>query len=208
MRYIKITDYIKNLTQEEIDWFDKNLIKGIKNQNRPDLERGLLLYSICKKIKAKRCLDIGTAGFFSARSMAKYGCEVDTIDIKGEKDPNDGWDNINFIKGDSTEVLDQLNKNSKTYDLVFIDGSHDYETVKRDIINAKIVSNLLVCHDYGNLPEVTRAIDEEILPDAVIIEDRMWYGAPYENGYDKNGNKIDYGLVIYDPLKLLGEVII
>ena len=197
MKIYNINDYIQ-LTKKEVDWFDKNLIPGgLKSQNRPDLERGLLLYYLCKKIKAKKVLDIGTAGFFTARSMAKYGCDVDTIDIKGEKDPKDGWDNINFIKGDSKGILPQMVAENKRYDIIFVDGGHDYEDVKSDLIYSKQLSRVIVAHDYGNLAGPTQAISEELVNFDLILEDRMWKGAPYENGFDKNGNKIDYGVAVW-----------
>ena len=197
MRIININDYVK-LTKKEVDWFDKELFfgGGIKSQNRPDLERGMLLYYLCKKLKVKRALDIGTAGFFSARAMAKHGCQVDTIDIEGEKDPNDGWDNINFIKTDSKSFLPYAITQEFKYDLIFVDGDHSYEGVKSDLHYAKMLSKVIVAHDYGNLDDPTRAIDEELADFDLILEDRMWVGAPYENGYDKSGTKIDYGVVV------------
>lgn len=193
---ININDYVK-LTKKEVDWFQENMF-DIKSQNRPDLERGFLLYYLCKKIKAKKVLDIGTGGFFTARSMAHYGCHVDTIDVKGSKDPKDGWDNINFMLGRSQDYMKGMIERGEKYDLIFIDGSHSYEDVVIDIQNAKKLTNLIVCHDYGNLNDITMAVDENLDNFDLILEDRMWKGAPYENGYDKNGNKIDYGVVICD----------
>jgi len=192
---INIKDVVK-LTKEENDWFDKHLIiGGFANPGRPDLERGLLLYYLAKKNKAKRCLDIGTASFFSAKAMAKSGAIVDTIDIEGEKPTDEGlYKNINFIKGDSKEIVPNL---KHQYDLTFIDGDHEYETVRQDIINSQKISKIVVCHDYGNLEGPTMAIDEIIQPKEMIICDRMWYGAAYENGIDKNGEKINYGIVVW-----------
>lgn len=190
---INVNDYVK-LSDEEIEWFDKNLIwgGGLKSQTRPDLERGMLLYYLCKKYNVKKALDIGTASFFSARAMAKSGAKVDTIDIKGEM-PEKPYDNINFIKGDSKEIVPTLGE----YDICFIDGDHDYEGVKADLINCKKQCKIIVAHDYGNLAGPTQAINEELKDFDLILCDRMWKGAPYENGIDKGGNKIDYGVVVY-----------
>ncbi len=192
MELIDIKDYVK-LDQKIVDWFDK--IADFKSQNRPDLERGLLLYYLAKKHKVKRCLDIGTAGGYSAMSMEKAGAIVDTIDIVDERKYKN--DRIIFHKGDSTEIVPKL---KHKYGLTFIDGDHSYKTVKQDIRNAKNISDIIVCHDYNdeNFEGSSKAIDEELAPSHVIIQDRMWYGAPYENGIDKHNRKITYGVVIYE----------
>jgi predicted O-methyltransferase YrrM len=211
MELINVKDFIKriyDLSPEEVEWFDKNLIiGGIKNPRRPDLERGLVLYSICKKIKAECCLDIGTAAFFSAKSMAKSGSHVDTVDIKNL--PFGGNSElmplITTCVYDTKEFLPTLVKNKITYDLVFVDGDHSYAGTKSDILNAMKLSDLIVCHDYGNLGGPTKAIDETIKPQRIIVEDRMWYGAAYENGKDREGKPIDYGLAVWDRKGVLGK---
>lgn len=199
MRIWNVNDYVK-LTKAEVNWFDKNLIYGggLKSVTRPDLERGLLLYYLCKKYKVKNALDLGTAGFFSARAMAKSGAQVTTIDIKGEKDPNDGWDNIEFIKGDSRDILPRLLAEGKKYDIVFVDGDHGYKGVKFDLQYSKKLCKLIVAHDYGNLSDVTKAIDEELSGFDLVLCDRMWKGAPYENGVDRHGNPVNYGIVVVE----------
>jgi len=128
--------------------------------------------------------------------MAKSGAKVTTVDIKGEM-PEVPYENITFINQDSKTFLPYEIAEEQHYDIVFIDGDHSYEGVKEDIKNCKMLADIIVCHDYGNLADVTQAIDEELAPTEMIICDRMWKGAPYENGIDKGGNKIDYGIVIW-----------
>lgn len=208
MKIINIKDYANNITKRESKWFDENLVYGgWKNPKRPDLERGILLYSICKKIKAKYCLDIGTATYFSAKSMAKYRCKVDTIDNEPKlfgKNEELMPKIVSYIY-DSKELLPKFIKEERRYDLIFIDGDHSYEGVKADIINSMKLSDIIVCHDYRNIVGVTKAIDEIIKPSYYIIEDRMWFNSCYENGIDRNGKKIDYGICIFDKFNKLGK---
>ena len=73
--------------------------------------------------------------------------------------------NINIIKGNSNNVLKEINLNEIDY--VFLDGGHKYETVKADLdILKKVVINkgVLLCDDYNltYAPGVKKAIDEYV----------------------------------------------
>jgi len=55
------------------------------------------------------------------------------------------------------------------YDLVFVDGNHSYDWVRRDTVLARTVNpGIIVWHDV-DLCDVARAVDEE--PEAVHIQD-------------------------------------
>ena len=74
--------------------------------------------------------------------------------------------NINIIKGNSNEVLKDLNL--EKFDYVFLDGGHKFETVKSDLkYLTKVISNggTVVCDDYNlfQAPGVKAAIEEYIL---------------------------------------------
>ena len=74
--------------------------------------------------------------------------------------------NINIIKGDSNQVLKEINL--KEIDYVLLDGGHKYETVKNDLENlTEVVNNkgIILCDDYDltYAPGVKKAIDEYIL---------------------------------------------
>ena len=63
----------------------------------------------------------------------------------------------------ATLLLDRHGKGS--FDMVFIDGGHDYETVKGDILGYRPLvreGGILCGHDYSGKyhPEVKRAVDE------------------------------------------------
>ena len=70
---------------------------------------------------------------------------------------------IKLIKGDTNEVLGTIDL--KNIDYVFLDGGHDYETVKNDINFCKKILNnngTVLCDDYNlsYAPGVKKAVDE------------------------------------------------
>ena len=74
--------------------------------------------------------------------------------------------NIDIIKGNSNDVLKEINLDGVDY--VFLDGGHKYETVKNDLENLEqIVNNkgTILCDDYdlSYVPGVKKAIDEYAL---------------------------------------------
>ena len=74
--------------------------------------------------------------------------------------------NINIIKGNSNDVLKEINLDGIDY--VFLDGGHKYETVKNDLENlTQIVNNkgAILCDDYdlSYAPGIKKAIDQYVL---------------------------------------------
>ena len=74
--------------------------------------------------------------------------------------------NINIIKGNSNDVLKEINLDGIDY--VFLDGGHKYETVRNDLENlTQIVNNkgTILCDDYNlsYAPGVKKAIDEYVI---------------------------------------------
>ena len=73
--------------------------------------------------------------------------------------------NINIIKGNSKNVLKEINLDEIDY--VFLDGGHKYETVRNDLNNlTQVVNNkgTILCDDYNltYAPGVKKAIDEYV----------------------------------------------
>tara|TARA_B100001996_G_scaffold160127_1_gene122109 strand:+ start:614 stop:1237 length:624 start_codon:yes stop_codon:yes gene_type:complete len=71
--------------------------------------------------------------------------------------------NINIIKGNTNIVLKKLNLTDVDY--IFIDGGHDYNTVKNDLEYSKnflSTTGVILCDDYNltYAPGVKKAIDE------------------------------------------------
>ena len=63
---------------------------------------------------------------------------------------------IKLIKGDTNEILETID--SKNIDYVFLDGGHNYETVKKILSN----NGTVLCDDYNlsYAPGVKKAVDE------------------------------------------------
>jgi SAM-dependent methyltransferase len=83
------------------------------------------------------------------------------------------WHNIHTLTGPSEEILP--GQEAESFDLVFIDGSHDKASVTRDAELARRVlrpGGLLAFHDYhsGIDPGVDAAVDELIAAGATLIE--------------------------------------
>ncbi len=73
--------------------------------------------------------------------------------------------NIHLIKGNSNSVLKKIDMTKVDY--VFLDGGHDYNTVKNDLDSCSEVINndgTILCDDYNlsYAPGVKKAIDEYV----------------------------------------------
>ena len=71
--------------------------------------------------------------------------------------------NVHLIQGNSNKVLNKMDMSKIDY--VFLDGGHEYNTVKNDLDNCIEVikkGGTVLCDDYnlGSAPGVKRAIDE------------------------------------------------
>ena len=94
----------------------------------------------------------------------KYIKRVDPYSLDAVKDLLGKFkDNIYLIKGNSNKIL--TNIDMKQIDYVFLDGGHEYNTVKNDLESCKevIINNgTILCDDYdlSYAPGVKKAIDE------------------------------------------------
>ena len=74
-------------------------------------------------------------------------------------------ENIHLIKGNSNKILSKIDM--KKIEYVFLDGGHDYNTIKNDLECCKEVilnNGIVLCDDYdlSYAPGVKQAIDEFI----------------------------------------------
>ena len=88
--------------------------------------------------------------------------------------------NISLIKGNSNVILKKIDMSKIDY--VFLDGGHDYQTVKNDLDSCREVvinGGTVLCDDYDltYAPGVKKAIDEFIskhgLKCSIICNDRF-----------------------------------
>ena len=100
------------------------------------------------------------------RLYFKYIKKYNPYSIEAVEDLlKDYKNNIKLIKGNSNTALKDIN--IKNIDLIFIDGGHDYNTVKNDLnFSKKIISQngTILCDDYNltYAEGVKKAIDEFI----------------------------------------------
>lgn len=143
-------------------------------------EEGKALFNLAK---GKRVLEIGSYCGKSTICLAQSANEVHSIDPhdgRGTAVPQDTsealrtnlWNygvkgKVNIIRGcfNADDVRQVESGFSPPFDLVFIDGAHDYDSVRSDIENASRVlapGGLLAFHDYHSScdPGVTAAVDE------------------------------------------------
>ena len=96
----------------------------------------------------------------------KYIKRLDPYSLDAVKDLLGKFkDNIHLIKGNSNKIL--TNIDMKQIDYVFLDGGHEYNTVKNDLECCKEVilnNGTILCDDYdlSYAPGVKKAIDEFI----------------------------------------------
>ena len=145
------------MTFEEI----YNKISDIIQMNQAEARK---LYDCAKSLPENAVVvEIGTYQGGSAMVMAAaINGMVYTID-NDPKFETKILDNILLIKGTSEEATLAWDK---PIDMLFIDGSHFYADVAKDIINwvPKVKDGGIVCfHDYGSHVDVSVAVNEALL---------------------------------------------
>lgn len=179
---------------------------------RPNYERGLLMYSLVKKYQPKNFLEIGFGrGYVSlcvamAMSENNYG-KITSVDPNFDQDhllrlqnayPKEWFSRINFYQATS-EVFFESNEVEDQYDIIFLDGDHRYEAVKKDWDSTKERFNHILVFDDYHLPEVNEKdievasvvdhISQEYEKELVITDRRIFLD-------DRNlDGELKYGMV-------------
>ena len=153
---------------------------------RPNYERGLLIYSLIKKYNLESYLEIGYGRGYSCLCAAMAFSELGKGSVT-TVDP-----------GLDTAQIEEV-ENAK-FDLIYLDGDHRYDFIKRDWENSKDRYNKFLIFDDYHLPSKTQKdIEVSSLVDSInddskelIIMDRRIFLD--DRGY--TDDQIDYGQVI------------
>jgi len=157
-----------------------------------DLQELVHLLTIIRFTGAKQILEIGTFDGFTALNVAANlddGGQISTVDLPQERQEFEGTiTNLSDARivgvqyrGEKEETrIKQLWADSTTtdwttfgsrFDLILVDACHEYPYVKSDSLNAirhVRPGGVVIWHDYGFIPDVSRAVDEIALEHPVV----------------------------------------
>jgi len=185
--------------------------KGISY--RRNYERGLLILAVIETFGLTKFLEFGTGRGFSVgcallstQNMSIYTIDNTSVDEARFllKNMNFDLENVVFIKENSRNL-----KLNQSFDFVFIDGGHDYKSVKNDYEIAERVckKGIILFDDFRNKhPGVKRFIKEVKLPKILvntqgwIVENKMISKTKDADGLN-NGKEHKSGQVIV-PIKM------
>jgi predicted O-methyltransferase YrrM len=172
----------------EVDSICVNLQHALHRAGSLPLEELTILTLLVRHFQPKRIVEIGTSEGRTTLNLALNAppdAEIITFDLPpeltGEHRKHSGPNyrqmdieepgvlfrdhpvasKIKLILADSTKF--DWTPYERSVDFVFIDGAHDYESVRKDTENAlKIIrpGGVIVWHDYGVWEGVTRCLDE------------------------------------------------
>jgi len=132
----------------------------------------LLLIGIVANLKPQTILEIGTHSGLGAVVLAHAASQwhkdprVTTVDVTQKL----GRSNlhliphvdryIEFIEGHSDNVLRSFHEQGRTFDLVFVDGAHDYYQASQDWVNSQDLTSTWVLHDTTQFTGLQRLVRE------------------------------------------------
>ena len=184
----KIFGWFSDGHKETYDMFIKNA-----KDNQTILEIGCLLGKssmyLAEKIKNNEkniklyCVDLFTIrndypSNETLRNKLKSQFGTDLLPQFKNHMKNIGVENIVVpIKMNSHDALDKFEKENIKFDYIFIDGGHNYDIIKPDILKSLKILNengIIAGDDYITSKDVKKAVDE-IFENSVKINNNVWY---------------------------------
>lgn len=166
-------------------------------------DQGCLINLVLYSLKNKNNLRIAEIGVYKGRCTAMWNVELINKKIDYEYYAIDNFegsyehkvwgnapkyeealnnlspviDRIKLMTSDSIEA--SMKFEDEYFDIIYIDASHDYESVKKDILSwlPKLKKNGIICGDDYSIyfPGVVQAVNE-VFPDKVnLIGDQQWW---------------------------------
>jgi precorrin-6B methylase 2 len=131
-----------------------------------------LLSALVLNLKPERILEIGTSTGLGAVVLARaalFGspdAHVTTIDVDQSRSQANlelvrgVAENISFVEGSTNDVLPELAASGSTFDLVFVDGAHDYRQASADWRDTQVLTETWVLHDTTQFTGLQRLVQE------------------------------------------------
>ena len=183
--FLKYCDFdYRQYIEEVLRIGDTTAIRELRGVTyRRNYERGLLLMAIIHKFDSTKFLEFGTGrGFATACALfLKNGLDITTIDNKSSEQSK------NLIEGLGicTNSIFFLGMNSKHlsaedigdgFDLVFIDGGHDYKSVKNDYeIAVKCCEKgIIVFDDFRNKHAGVKKFIKSLDVTKILVNTQGW----------------------------------
>ena len=156
-------DAIGEFTAKKSRSSDSELYKKVGCFFRPNYERGMLIYSLIRKYKVHSYLEIGFGRGYSAicaaKAMTDEGIDglITTIDPYFDQNqienigrifPKAWLEKLNFIQEKSENIVPTLGN----FDMIYIDGDHRQEAVRKDWEMCKDKWKRIVLFDDYHLP--------------------------------------------------------
>lgn len=136
------------------------------------------LNDLCEKyIKSDfTVLELGSFDGVSTRLFSFFAKKVVAVDRARRKDMLNAIDTNKNICFYNTSFIDFLKQNTDKYDLIYIDGCHDYDSVKNDIQNFLPLvkeGGFISGHDYKN--DVEKVVKEFFKEEKIeLFSDSSW----------------------------------
>lgn len=170
------------MTQAKIDLFNATCnYRFSKNSNI------IPLIDICKHRNPKKILEIGFGSSTVLFLENSGGCitSIDLINYETKYLQDEYKDRLTFINGNSLEIVPIL---TDIYDLIYIDGSKEYNVIIKDIINCYYKSTsetIVIVNDYAKSSRSEKNLDVIKAYDNCTSENLL--KTFYEKRYDNDG---------------------